>query len=181
LRKLIFAVAALAALTFALRATAAPTPADKHKAVTLCKQLRSTIGVPTFRAVYVTKKRSRTFAKCRRTEVRIQDAIHRGATAECKAERDANAEAFKQKYGVGPLMANGFGHCVSGKIGAGYEARKKFVVEATKQCRKLRRQRGKAFKARYGKQHTAFAKCVSRTVRSLEAKPPAPDTPFSSS
>jgi hypothetical protein len=181
LRKLIIAVAALAALTFALRATAAPTPADKHKAVTLCKQLRAAVGVPTFRAVYATKNRSRTFAKCRRTEVRIQDAIHRGAAAECKAERDANAETFKQKYGVGVILANGFGRCVSGKIQAGSEARKKLVVEATKQCKKLRRQRGKVFKTRYGKQHTAFAKCVARTVRSLEAKPPAPATPFSSS
>ena len=176
---MIIAMAALAVLSFTLRAVAAPAPADEHKAVTMCKQLRAAVGAPTFRAVYSTRKRSRTFTKCRRVEVRHQEAIHDRAAADCKAERDANAEAFKQKYGVGLLKANGFGECVSGKIDASFALRKKLVVDATKDCKKLRRQRPRAYAARYGKKRNAFSECVARTARTL-AKAPT-ETPFSSS
>ena len=99
----------------------------------------------------------------------------KNAAQECKAERAANADLFKQTYGTNKNGKNAFGKCVSGKA-----AEKKAAMDAAdareiaetknaaKACAAERREIEAAFKKQYGTNRNgrnAFGKCVSSKTR----------------
>jgi membrane protein involved in colicin uptake len=103
------------------------------------------------------------------------DAAARNAAQECKAERDLDPAAFKEKYGTNKNDKNAFGKCVSGKA-----AEKKAAMDAAdaqeiaerkkaaKECAAERAADAEKFRDTYGTNKNgknAFGKCVSRKVR----------------
>lgn len=94
----------------------------------------------------------------------------KNAAKACKAERAANPDAFKTKYGTNPNKANAFGKCVSGKAKKEKEEEESAETEearenAAKKCKAERALNPDAFKTKYGtnpNKANAFGKCVSK-------------------
>jgi hypothetical protein len=109
------------------------------------------------------------FGKCvsqraKENHERSEDA-QKNAAKECKAERDADPQAFKQKY-------RNLGKCVSERAKQKQQeeeqqARQEDQAEknAAKKCKAERRKDPEGFAERYGTRRNAFGKCVSRNAR----------------
>ena len=99
----------------------------------------------------------------------------KNAAQECKAERAAGPDAFKETHGTNKNGKNAFGKCVSGKASekkAAMDAADAEKVAATKNaakhCAAERATDEAAFKAEYGTNkngRNAFGKCVSGKTR----------------
>ena len=99
----------------------------------------------------------------------------KNAAQECKAERAADAEAFKTDYGTNKNGKNAYGKCVSGKASekkaAMDAADAQEVAEtknAAKECAAERAADAGAFKTDYGTNkngRNSFGKCVSSKLR----------------
>jgi membrane protein involved in colicin uptake len=99
----------------------------------------------------------------------------RNAAQECKAERAADPDAFREAYGTNKNGKNAYGKCVSGKASekkAAMDAADAQEVAETKSaakaCAAERRADEAAFKQEYGTNRNgrnAFGKCVSRKTR----------------
>ena len=156
-------------------AIAKPDKSERDAARALCKSERGTSKA--------TKKafnlKYEGFADCVGKKAADEEAENeeaaRNAAQECKAERTANADLFKETYGTNKNGKNAFGKCVSGKASekkAAMDAADAEEVAATKNAAKAcaaERAAGEtAFKDEYGTNRNgrnAFGKCVSRKTR----------------
>ena len=173
------------ALVLPASALAAPQPdrADKRAAKAECKSLRGTTDATqeAFRTLY------RNFGACvsskAREEAREEQSAHKNAAKECKAERDADATAFREQYGSGPQGRNAFGKCVSQKAKEKEaEADEQDQQDATawknaaKECAAEREAGAESFRTTYGTENAnyknAFGKCVSKKARENDTEQP---------
>jgi hypothetical protein len=162
-------------LVIPMGAMAKPDKAEMDAAKAQCKSERgkSKATREAFRAKYD------GFADCVGLKAADEEAengeAQKNAAKECKAERAADAVAFKETYGTNRNGKNAFGKCVSGKAAekkAAEDAADAQAVAATKnaakECFAERAADGDAFKAEYGTNRNgknAFGKCVSRKIR----------------
>jgi hypothetical protein len=93
------------------------------------------------------------------------EGAQKNAAKECKAERDADPQAFKQKY-------RNLGKCVSERARQKQEEQEQQAKQednaeknAAKKCKAERRNDPAGFAERYGTRRNAFGKCVSRNNR----------------
>jgi hypothetical protein len=119
------------------------------------------------------------FADCMGKKAADEEAENeeaaKNAAQECKAERAADPDAFKETYGTNKNGKNAFGKCVSGKASEKKAAMDAADAEeiaetknAAKECAAERAANEAAFKAKYGTNRNdsnAFGKCVSRKAR----------------
>jgi hypothetical protein len=175
--KTILATTGLAAmLLLPTGVVAKPDQSEKNAAKAQCKAERgkSKATREAFRAKYD------EFADCVRPAAADEEAENEkaqtNAAKECKAERAADPDAFKETYGTNKNGKNAFGKCVSGKA-----SKKKAAMDAAdaqkvaetknaaKACAAEREEMGRdAFAAEYGTNkngRNAFGKCVSRRTQ----------------
>ena len=86
-----------------------------------CATERTAMGADAFKALYGTNaNKSNAFGKCVSGKAKAAESADVKATDNaakaCWSERQADAAAFKAKYGTGPNKSNAFGKCVSGKV-----------------------------------------------------------------
>jgi hypothetical protein len=167
MRKLILSGVMVAALVAPAAATAdEPTPAEAKNAAKECKALRKASGTENFNNMFGGKKNA--FGKCvsQRAKQNHQRAAaaDKNAAKECKSERDADPQAFKQKY-------KNLGQCVSERARqkhqeAEQQAQQQDRAEknAAKKCKAERKNDPQGFAQRYGTRRNAFGKCVSRNA-----------------
>lgn len=95
--------------------TVAPTGLN---AAQTCKAIRTAMSEDAFRNRYGTNRNKRNaFGKCVSQTAQMKAAERRevaNAAVACKAERQQDAAAFRQRFGTG---ANAFGKCVASKAG----------------------------------------------------------------
>ena len=87
---------------------------------------------------------------------------------QCRAERTADPEAFKQKYGTNRNKSNAFGKCVSKQRREARREHRQHRRNAARECREERAADAEAFKQKYGtnrNKSNAFGKCVSAKVK----------------
>jgi hypothetical protein len=182
MKKITVAIGLTLALALPTGAMAKPQPdqADKRAAKAECKTLRGSSDAT--REAFRTQFRN--FAACvRKTaveEAQQEVTAHKNAAQECKAERQADPEAFATKYGTNANKRNAFGKCVSTKAKENEaEADQQDQQEATafknaaKECAAERQADPDAFATKYGtnaNKRNAFGKCVSTKARENEAE-----------
>jgi hypothetical protein len=173
---------ALALLVAPLGAVAKPTKTDRTNAAKECRAERGATSATkeAFRLKYGTNKNGKNaFGKCvsrraKSEENQRENALTNAAKA-CKAERDQDAAAFKEKYGTNKNKSNAYGKCVSQKakeLKAAADAADKKKAEArknaAKECATERKADPAAFKQKYGtnrNKKNAFGKCVSQLAK----------------
>jgi hypothetical protein len=163
-------VAAVSLLAIPATALAADTTSDTaaESAKSACKDEKHAMGTQVFKQTYVAKSTSKAMKACiaKREPVVEEDA--QNAAQECKAERDADAAAFREKYGTNKNKKNAYGKCVSGKSSEATEEETEARVNAAQTCKTLRTSDKAAFEAQYGTKKNAFGKCVSATAKAGE-------------
>jgi hypothetical protein len=96
-------------------------------------------------------------------------ADKRHAAKDCKEEREASRDAFKEQYGTNANKRNAFGKCVSIKARQRKAERKAARSNAARECRAEREEIGAdAFREQYGtnrNKRNAFGKCVSSKAK----------------
>jgi membrane protein involved in colicin uptake len=156
-------------------AIAKPDKSERDAARTQCKSERGTSKAT--KKAFILKYEG--FADCVGKKAADEEAENeeaaKNAAQECKAERAADADAFKETYGTNKNGKNAFGKCVSGKASekkaAMDAADAQEVAEAknaAKECAAERAADEAAFKTTYGTNkngRNAFGKCVSRKAR----------------
>jgi hypothetical protein len=164
MKKLFVSGALVAALAVPAAASAdQPTPTEFKNAAKECKALRTAAGADNFKAMFGGKKNA--YGKCvsQRAKQNAQQgrAAQANAAKECKAERDADAQAFKAKY-------KNLGKCVSERAKAkqqeqAAQAKQEDAAEknAAKKCKAQRKSDPQGFAQTYGTKRNAFGKCVS--------------------
>jgi hypothetical protein len=107
MKNLLIAIAFVGVLVLPATALAKPNHDDKRAAIAQCKDERGKTRAShkAFKAKY------HDFSRCVRHEVAEMNAAR-----ECKAERDADPAAFREKYGTNHNGRNAFGKCVSSKV-----------------------------------------------------------------
>jgi len=178
MRKSLTTVAALAALAVPAVAIAEDQPSDQNKqnAQQYCRDLRDASGKDNFRSMFGGGKNA--FGKCvsqnAKKDQKQEERAHTNAAKECKAERDADATAFAEKYGAGKSHKNAFGKCVSQHAKANKAEEDKTDtndVKAAKSCKAEKAADKDAFAAKYGtnaNKKNAFGKCVSQNSKKLD-------------
>ena len=136
-----------------------------------CRDLRSQMGVKTFRETYGTNKnRKNAFGKCVSKQVKQQTKNQTNAAQSCKAEQAQDEAAFELKYGTNANKSNAFGKCVSQTAKAKTQEQQDATVNAAKTCKQERKDMGtQAFNDKWGTNHNkrnAFGKCVSHYAQS---------------
>lgn len=179
MKKLTVSIGLAVVLAFPAGALAKPNSdnADKRAAKAECKTLRGNTDATreAFRTLH------RNLAACvRKTaveEAQEEQTAHKNAAKECKAERQADPEAFAATYGTNANKRNAFGKCVSKKAKEKEaEADKQDQQEATawknaaKECKNLRQTDPAGFAQQYGDRPNAFGKCVSSKAREDEGE-----------
>jgi hypothetical protein len=153
---------ALLALALSLLAVA-PAQAASHPvakaAAWACKTERAHLGRTAFHALYG-KRAMRNCMRSLRDEAR--EAV-KNAAQECRAEKAADPDAFKAKYGRKGNGRNAFGKCVSMHARGELAPEVRATVNAAKACKAERRADPGAFHAKYANEHgrRAFARCVA--------------------
>ena len=111
-------IKAILVLTLALALFAAPQALAGPRGMALraakaeCKAERAELGRDAFREQYG----RRAMRKCAREHMPEAIQAIRNAAQECRAEREADLDAFRLKYGTeGSNRRNAFGKCVSQK------------------------------------------------------------------
>ena len=164
---------ALAAFALPAGTAAAKTSkADKREAKQECRALRGTDKATreAFKAEWG------SFGKCVKAKAKEakaeRKAAKRNASQDCREERSADVDAFREKYGTNANKRNAFGKCVSQKAKAkraeddaedAEEAEKQ--TNAAQACATERDADRKAFEKKYGtnkNKRNAFGKCVSQ-------------------
>jgi hypothetical protein len=172
----------------AAAALAAPAAADAaahgngqahQDAVKTCKALRKAAGKANFASIYGKKG----LGRCIKQETKENKAeakqgtetAQQNAAKQCKAERDADPQAFQQTYGKNKNGKNAFGKCVSQHARANEQQEEQKAqqadddqVSAASECRDERKADPEAFAAKYGTNHNkrnAFGKCVSTKAK----------------
>ena len=165
MRKLILGAAAVALLLPATAAAApkAPTPEDLARAA--CKTEKHEMGTKLFKKTYGVKSASRAMAACVAKAEPAAEEESKNAAQTCKAERDADKDAFAEKYGTNKNGRNAFGKCVSSLASEQTQEEAEDRANAAKTCKALKRDDPEAFEETYGSRRNAFGKCVSTTAR----------------
>jgi hypothetical protein len=169
MRRMIFIGALLALLVLPSAASAAATPGDRARAVRDCMALKSTMKDAAFRQTF---GRPHAFARCVR-KMTAEEAENRAlVVAECRAEREADPEAFRDEYGVGPGKRGAFGQCVAEKRRAESRADRADIRNGVRACRGERDDWGtEAFRDEYGTGESgrnAFGRCVAQKAREAD-------------
>lgn len=143
------------------QASAATAPVTKA-AVFACKAERAQLGRATFRATY---PGATPFRNCVRQNLAEATQAVRNAAQECRQERAADPDAFKETYGDNETGANAFGRCVSQKAKAKMRPEVAATVAAAQSCKAERRADPAAFHTKYANENgrRAFARCVAQT------------------
>jgi hypothetical protein len=175
--KRLYALAAAAALAVPAVAIAdQPSQQNRQNAAQYCKALRESSGQDNFRSMFGGGKNA--YGKCvarnAKKDQRQEEKANENAARQCRAERDQDAAAFKQKYGTGKNGKNAFGKCVSQKARENKAREDKTDqndVTAAKQCKAEQSQDRQAFDQKYGtneNKKNAFGKCVSQKSHELD-------------
>jgi hypothetical protein len=181
------AATALAVPAGAMAKKPHPTKAEKQDAKQHCQQLRKSAGKANFKSMFGTgKNHVNAMRNCKRSQsqelardrVKAAKAAHTNAAKECKAERQADPQGFKDKYGTGKNGKNAFGKCVSQhakkhrqEAAAQEEQEQENEVNAAKACKAERKADPSGFKEQYGtnrNKKNAFGKCVSKKSHEAE-------------
>jgi hypothetical protein len=172
MNKILVPIVMLAVVALPAGAAAKPNDSAKKAAIAQCKDERGKTRAT--REAFKTKYHS--FSRCVRQntaeEKAEEEKAHSNAAKECKAERKADPDAFREQYGTNGNGANAFGKCVSSKAKAKkaeMDAKDEEEVEdfknAAKECASERQAMGReAFAEEYGtnrNNRNAFGKCVS--------------------
>ena len=119
-------VAALAMLALAAPAVAADpsgtTPTAADLARDACKIEKHGVSTKVFKLTYAAKSTSKAMAACVAKAAPVAATELKNAAKTCKAERDADAAAFAEKYGTNENNKNAFGKCVSAAAKADEQA-----------------------------------------------------------
>jgi hypothetical protein len=149
-------------------AASADEPTPEQIAKDACKTEKHELGTQVFKQTYAAKSTARAMRGCVAKRVPAVEDDAENAADECKAERDADAAAFSEKYGTNKNKKNAYGKCVSGKSEDAAEEETEARVNAAQTCKQLRRDDKPAFEEQYGTKRNAFGKCVSSTAKSDE-------------
>ena len=162
-KTVIASLALIGALVLPAAAGADTTQADQKNAAKECKALRKASGDDNFRAMFGGGKNA--YGKCvsqrARENGKQRTATQTNAAKACKAERDADRQAFGQKY-------KNLGQCVSQKAREQQAQEQQADETERNAARKCKAQRGNdaaGFAQQWGTRRNAFGKCVSATVR----------------
>ncbi|MDQ1447024.1 MAG: hypothetical protein QOI20_3490 [Acidimicrobiaceae bacterium] len=178
MKKSLTTLAAVAALAVPAIAIADDQPSDQNKqnAQQYCRDLREASGKDNFRSMFGGGKNA--FGKCvsqnAKKDQKQTERAHTNAAKDCKAEQDADATAFAEKYGEGKNHKNAFGKCVSQNAKANKAEEDKTDtndVKAAKACRAEKAEDKDAFAQKYGtneNKRNAFGKCVSQNSKTLD-------------
>jgi hypothetical protein len=179
MRKVLLALGLLVLLAVPAAATAKPDQGEKRAAKQQCKAERGTSKAThaAFRAKYGSPDRCER--KKAAEEEAENEAAHKNAAKECKAERTDpefaethGDKTFDEFYGTNENLKNAYGKCVSSKAKAhkdDMDAKDQDEVKRTKRAAKeCAAERGKLgiedFATEYGTDkhgRNAFGKCVS--------------------
>jgi len=152
----------------AAAAAQANTPSPTDLAVAACKTEKSEMGTKQFKLTYgAVKSMAKAKKACLAKSGVVAETELKNAAQECKAEREAGAEAFNEQYGTNANKKNAFGKCVSGKAKEATEEETEDRVSAADTCKAMRTNDATGFKAAYGDKKNAFGKCVSATAKEL--------------
>jgi len=155
----------LTVVLLGLAAPAAAVAADDATPAQTCKTEKTGIGTPTFKKTYAARSTAKAMAACRKRAVEAGGDAAKNAAKECKAERAADPEGFKARYGTHKNARNAYGRCVSSKAKAKTKARTEARVNAAKTCRKAQADDPAAFAKAWGSGKRAFGTCVSATAK----------------
>jgi peptidoglycan/xylan/chitin deacetylase (PgdA/CDA1 family) len=181
----------LATLAFSLlvapQALSAPRGLVLKAAQAECRAERAATGREAFRTTYG----HRAMRNCVRSHAAEALEEVRNAAQECRAEREADPVAFRDKYGTNPNKRNAFGRCVSKKVHEEMAEEAEEAKNAAQECRAERQADPAAFAEKYGtnpNKRNAFGKCVSSKAQEADEEengegeeggttPPAPPAP----
>ncbi|HSJ92701.1 MAG TPA: hypothetical protein VK896_01590 [Gaiellaceae bacterium] len=156
----LFVVAALSVVAAPQALAGGGKKPAKNAAKATCKAERAALGTRLFRATYG----ATPVATCRRRVLdEAQEAVG-NAAQECFAERAADADAFREKYGQNANKRNAFGKCVSTLAKKELAEEVLETLNAAKECKAERAEDPDAFREKYGtnaNKSNAFGKCVS--------------------
>ena len=181
-------------VALALPASAVAKPSvdreDKKAAISACKAERGKT-TETRRAF---KDKWHSMSRCigvvAVAEAKAEEAIHKNAAKECKAEAEMTdedfavlhpGETFESFYGTGENGRNAHGKCVSMKVREDNETRTNAAQECKAEARDTEfgsSHDGKTFSEFYGtnaNHRNAYGKCVSGKVREAEEEEQAPE------
>ena len=164
MRKLIIG-AVLALALPAAAAAAPPQPSAEDLARAACKTEKHEMGTKLFRTTYGAKSTSKAMKACVAKGEPAAEEEAKNAAQACKAERDANEEAFAEKYGENENGKNAYGKCVSATASAKTQEEAEDRSNAAHTCKALKKDDADEFAETYGSGRNAFGKCVSATAR----------------
>ena len=180
MRKLILAGAQALAIAPATALAAEKAPSAEDLAKASCKTQKAELGAKVFKQTHKAKSMSKAMKACMGVAEETAADELKNAAQECKAEREADADAFAETYGANKNGKNAYGKCVSTKAKAKEAAAdakdKQDAAEqknAAKVCDAERDADADAFKERYGtnaNKSNAFGKCVSKKARESETE-----------
>jgi len=163
MRKLILA-GALALAVAPASAMAAETPSAADLAKASCKTQKAELGTKVFKQTYNAKSIAKAVKACAGVTEVTAAAELKNAAKTCKAERDADAAAFAEKYGTNTNGKNAYGKCVSTLAKAAVEEETDATVSAAETCKAMKSSDKAGFDAKFGTKKNAFGKCVSATA-----------------
>ena len=168
MRKLILGAAlALVLPGVAAAAPSEPTAADLARAA--CKTEKHDMGTKLFKKTYAAKSTAKAMRACVAKAEPAAEAEAKNAAHACKAERDADRDAFAEKYGTNKNGKNAFGKCVSSTTQAATQDEAEDRVNAARTCKAAKRDDADAFAEEWGSRKNAFGKCVSATAKADDA------------
>lgn len=164
MRKLIIG-AVLALALPAAAAAAQPEPSAEDLARAACKTEKHEMGTKLFKTTYAAKSTSKAMKACVAKGEPAAEEEAKNAAQACKAERDADKEAFVEKYGSNKNGKNAYGKCVSATASAKTQDEAEDRSNAAHTCKALKKDDADEFAETYGSGRNAFGKCVSATAR----------------
>jgi len=167
MRKLILA-GALALAVAPASAMAADTPSAAELAKASCKTQKAEMGTKVFKQTYSTKSVAKAVKACAGITEETAATELKNAAKTCKAERDADATAFAEKYGTNVNGKNAYGKCVSTLAKAAVEEETDATIGAAETCKTMKSADKATFDATYGTKKNAFGKCVSATAEAQD-------------
>ena len=109
---------------------------------------------------------------CIKGETQEAEDELKNAAKECKAEREADPDAFEETYGTDRHGKNAYGKCVSSKVKAEDDEDVEEFKNAAKECKAERADDPEAFTPRTApreQRQERLGKCVSATVKADDA------------
>jgi len=161
------AVLALALPAAATAAPKEPTPAELAQAA--CKTEKHEMGTKLFKKTYAAKSTAKAMKACIAKTVPATEDETENAAQACKAERDADPDAFAETYGTNKNKRNAYGKCVSAKAKEATEDAAHDRANAAHTCKALRKDDPAGFEQAFGTKRNAFGKCVSATAQTKDA------------